>query len=823
MKSSHTANLTHGKVVHELNRRVRVISPVLLKDPERAYILEILLKKREGIGDVRTVPDIASIVICFDPNKLPKAKLFPLLDTLLGNLGKRTATTSFNNSSQLHPTDDLSLAEQEFNLSVDGMSCVSCALLIEMLLKRDPRISSANVNYATETATVTGRASKESVCMLIGNMGYKAQNLDSLAQRQIMIAREKQRLIDARRRAVLATVLSLPIMVIGMAAPASRYWHWAQHILATPIVLWAGRPFFEKAIKLARQRATNMDSLIAIGVGASYGYSVASLLAGKRGLYYDSATGIITFVLIGRYLEEKAKGKAHEAIRSLVDLQPQSATVMHGNKKVMISVDQVHVNDILLIRPGEKIPTDGIVIEGLSTVDESMVTGESLPVVKEQDHRVVGGCINGNGVLKIRVTAVGTDTVLANIIHMVDQAQSSKLPIQKTVDRISAVFVPSVIAVSSLTFLAWLTVGVGFRTAFSNAIAVLLIACPCSLGLATPMAIMVGTGQAARRGVYIRNGESLEMASKLTTIVFDKTGTITEGKPQVTDFITVAKKSEERILALAAAAESGSEHFLAKTIVCYALDRHVSPVKIEAFTNFPGHGIHARVDGCDVLIGNRSWLEGSGVDLKTLVKRALTLAEQGKTPVYVSVDGKVAALFGIADQPRANAGKAIERLRKLGINPIMVTGDTEQTARYIAEQVGIDTVIAHAKPDRKLEIVHELQAKGNKVGMIGDGINDAPGLAAADVSFAIGTGTDVAIETADLTLVSGDISKVADVMELSGETLTVIKQNLFWALGYNTIAIPVAALGKLNPMIASGAMALSSISVVLNSLRLQRK
>ncbi len=823
MKSSHTANLTHGKVVHELNRRVRVISPVLLKDPERAYILEILLKKREGIGDVRTVPDIASIVICFDPNKLPKAKLFPLLDTLLGNLGKRTATTSFNNSSQLHPTDDLSLAEQEFNLSVDGMSCVSCALLIEMLLKRDPRISSANVNYATETATVTGRASKESVCMLIGNMGYKAQNLDSLAQRQIMIAREKQRLIDARRRAVLATVLSLPIMVIGMAAPASRYWHWAQHILATPIVLWAGRPFFEKAIKLARQRATNMDSLIAIGVGASYGYSVASLLAGKRGLYYDSATGIITFVLIGRYLEEKAKGKAHEAIRSLVDLQPQSATVMHGNKKVMISVDQVHVNDILLIRPGEKIPTDGIVIEGLSTVDESMVTGESLPVVKEQGHRVVGGCINGNGVLKIRVTAVGTDTVLANIIHMVDQAQSSKLPIQKTVDRISAVFVPSVIAVSSLTFLAWLTVGVGFRTAFSNAIAVLLIACPCSLGLATPMAIMVGTGQAARRGVYIRNGESLEMASKLTTIVFDKTGTITEGKPQVTDFITVAKKSEERILALSAAAESGSEHFLAKTIVCYALDRHVSPVKIEAFTNFPGHGIHARVDGCDVLIGNRSWLEGSGVDLKTLVKRALTLAEQGKTPVYVSVDGKVAALFGIADQPRANAGKAIERLRKLGINPIMVTGDTEQTARYIAEQVGIDTVIAHAKPDRKLEIVHELQAKGNKVGMIGDGINDAPGLAAADVSFAIGTGTDVAIETADLTLVSGDISKVADVMELSGETLTVIKQNLFWALGYNTIAIPVAALGKLNPMIASGAMALSSISVVLNSLRLQRK
>lgn len=820
MKSSHTGNLTHGKVVHALNRRVRIIAPILRKDPERACVLEILLQKRDGIEQVRTVPEIASIAIHFDPDKLPKIKLFTLLDALLANLGKKTT----NITPQVMPAEgDQHFAEQEFNLSIDGMSCVSCALLIEMLLKRDPRISSANVNYATETATVTGRTTKENVCMLIGNMGYKAQNMDSLAQRQIMIAREKQRLTDARRRAILAGTLSLPIMVIGMIAPSSRFWHWAQHILATPIVLWAGWPFFEKAIKLARQRTTNMDSLIAIGVGASYGYSVASLLSGKRGLYFDSATGIISFVLLGRYLEEKAKGKAHEAIRSLVDLQPQNATVMHGNKKVLISVDQVHVNDILLIRPGEKIPTDGIVIDGLSTVDESMVTGESLPVIKEHGHRLVGGCINGNGVLKMRVTAVGTDTVLANIIHMVDQAQSSKLPIQKTVDSLSAVFVPSVIAVSSVTFLAWLSVGVGFRIAFSNAIAVLLIACPCSLGLATPMAIMVGTGQAAKRGVYIRNGESLEMASKLTTIIFDKTGTITEGKPQVTDFITVTKKTEQRILSLVAAAESGSEHFLAKTIVAYAQDRHVSPVKVEAFTNIPGQGIHARVDGCDILIGNRSWLEESGVDLKSLAKRALALAEQGKTPVYVSVDGKVAALFGIADQPRANAGEAIERLRKLGIKPIMVTGDTEQTARYIAGQVGIDTIIAHAKPDRKLEIVRELQVQGSKVGMIGDGINDAPALAAADVSFAIGTGADVAIETADLTLVSGDISKVADVMELSGETLRVIKQNLFWALGYNTVAIPVAALGKLNPMIASGAMALSSISVVLNSLRLQRQ
>ena len=824
MKSPDIGSLTHGKVVYNLNRRVRIISPVFLKDPERASVLEIMLKKRDSIEKVRTVPDIASIVIHFDPNKLPKAGLLTLLDVLLANLGKRKPQAAVRKSKQLMPAQgDDSLALQEFNLTVDGMTCVSCALLIEMLLKRDPRIFSANINYASETASVTGRISKETLFTLIDNMGYKAHSLDSLTQRQIMIVREKQRLVDARRRVVLSVVLSLPVMMIGMAAPVSRYWHWAQHLLATPIVLWAGKPFFEKAIKLAKQRATNMDSLIALGVGSSYGYSVFSLLSGKRGLYFDSATGIITFFLIGRYLEENAKGKAHEAIRMLVNLQPQLATLLRDEKEVTVNVEDLLIGDNVLVRPGEKIPTDGIVTEGVSTVDESMVTGESLPVVKETGHRLVGGCINANGVLKMKVTAVGADTFLANIIHMVDQAQSSKLPIQKTVDRISAVFVPSVIAVSTFTFLAWLFVGFGFGKAFSNAIAVLLIACPCSLGLATPMAIMVGTGQSARRGVYIRNGGSLEMASKLTTIVFDKTGTITEGKPRVTDFIVAPEASEERILALATAAEVGSEHFLAKSIVAYALDRHIKTVQAEEFNNSPGHGIIARVDGCDVLVGNGVWLEESGVDVNAFVQRAIILAEQGKTPVYVGVNGKMSALFGIVDQPRANAGKAIERLRKLGIKPMMVSGDTEQTARYVAGLVGIDGVIAHAKPERKLEIIRELQAQGKKVGMIGDGINDAPALAAADVSFAIGTGTDVVIETADLTLVSGDISKIADVMELSGATLTIIKQNLFWALGYNTVAIPVAALGKLNPMIASAAMALSSISVVLNSLRLQRK
>ena len=824
MDAAGRESLTNCKVVHELKSRVRMISPVLYKDRERAYVLEILLKKREGILDVRTVPDIASIAVRFNPQKLPKDNLVKTLDAVLGNLGLKNTTEAINNSADSgHDNENRNLPVQEFNLAIEGMTCTSCALLIEMLLKKDDRIVSANVNYASETAAVTGRISKEDLCSLIDGMGYRAHSFDTLVQRKLLIEREKQRLKEARLRAILAGTLSLPVMMIGMAAPSSRFWHWTQHLLATPIVLWAGMPFFVKAYKLVKQRTTNMDSLIAMGVGASYGYSMVSLLMGRRGLYFDSATGIITFVLIGRYLEEKAKGKAHASIRALVDLQPQNATLLKGRKEVLVPIEQVSINDILLIRPGEKIPTDGVVIEGLSTVDESMVTGESLPVVKESGHRLVGGCINTNGVLKMRVTAVGKDTVLANIIHMVDQAQSSKLPIQKTADRISAVFVPSVIAASVLTFLIWRVAGLSFGRAFSNAVAVLLIACPCSLGLATPMAIMVSTGQSARRGVYIRNGESLEMASKLTTIVFDKTGTITEGKPQVTDFIAVAGENEDKLLALAAAAEFGSEHFLAKTIVAYAQGRNLSPGSADEFENIPGHGIRARANGHQVLMGTGTWLKETGIDPKGLSRRASALSKQGKTPVFMSVDAKAVALFGIADQARPNAQKAIERLLRLGVKPVMVTGDTELTARYVAKQVGIFDVIAQAKPERKLEIIKALQSQSETVGMIGDGINDAPAMAAADVSFAIGTGTDVAIETADLTLVSGDISKVADVMELSDTTLRIIKQNLFWALGYNTVAIPVAAMGKLNPMIASAAMAFSSISVVLNSLRLQRQ
>jgi Cu+-exporting ATPase len=806
----------HFRVEHALRRRLRIIAPSLCRDSERAYILDILLRKRGGVKKVRVVPDIGSVVVHYDPVRLPQAHLLALLDAVIPNLGRRRPDADFADSK-------IEGEEREINFAVEGMTCASCAALIELILRRDRRIRVANVNLASETAVVRGVITREEVHAAVERLGYHALPLDTVGQRKLLMEREERRIAAARRRAFWAGLLGLPLAVIAMAEWPGRVWQWAQFLLATPIVAWAGKPFFDKALKLAKQRSANMDSLIALGVGSAYAYSLAALAARRQHLYFDAAGSIIAFVLLGRYLEEKAKGKAHEAIRRLLDLQPQTANLLRDGREIIVPVESLAVGDLILIRPGEKIPTDGTVEEGLSTVDESLLTGESLPVVKEPGQAVVGGCLNGNGALKVRVGAVGADTVLAGIIHMVDQAQSSKLPIQKTVDRISAVFVPTVMGLAGLTFAGWLLAGARFTTAFANAITVLLIACPCALGLATPAAIMVGTGQAARRGIYIRNGESLETATHLTTLCFDKTGTLTEGRPEVTDFRNISVLTDRDLLLLAASAELHSEHFLARALVAYAREQGIAPRESAAFEAIPGRGVRARVEGLELLAGNRSLLEEAGIDLEPLRGRATTLAEQGKTPVFLALDGKPAALFGIADRPRADAGEAIARLHRLGIETVMVTGDTEATARYVAGQVGIATVIAQARPERKLEIVRELQLQGGQVGMIGDGINDAPALAAADVSFAVGTGTDVAIETADLTLVNGDITKVAEAVELSAFTLRVIKQNLFWAFGYNTLAIPIAAFGRLNPMIASLAMALSSVSVVLNSLRLQRK
>ncbi|MGR8953313.1 MAG: heavy metal translocating P-type ATPase, partial [Gammaproteobacteria bacterium] len=705
----------HFHLRHQLHRRVRVVAPMLKKDPERCYILEILLKKRSEIKSVRSTPALGTVLVEFDPNRLPKPNLLLMLDAVLGNLAGRPQSDSRRQKT------DFSDGVQEVDLAIEGMTCASCALLLEMVFNRDPKVKQASVNFATETLAVQGQLSRDEVSAKIAGLGYKAYAMDTLSQRKKLIEKEQSRIRSAWRRFLWASVISTPVIVLGMGMAKSRPLHWLQFLLATPVVFGAGKPFFDKALRLARHKAANMDTLIALGVGAAYVFSLSSFLRRRGHMYFEAAAAIIVFVLLGRYLEERARGKAGEAIRQLVDLQPQTATLIRGDQEIVVDVESVQVGDVLLVRPGERIPTDGEVVYGISTVDESMVTGESMPVIKDVGHNVIGGCVNGNGVLRIRATAVGMDTVLAGIVHMVDQAQSAKLPIQKQVDQISAVFVPSVMAVSGLTFAGWMALGAPFGFALGNAITVLLIACPCALGLATPASIMVGTGQAAKKGIYIRNGESLEVAAKLNVIVFDKTGTITEGKPQVSDLLKVSRLGEDKIVLLAASAEHNSEHFLGKAIVEYAREQGIDLKECSHFYSEPGRGIEAEVDGKSLLLGNLAWMRQREVDVRNLEAAAGDFAEQGKTPVYMAVNNKEAAVFGIADQPRAHAAEAIARLHRLGVETVMATGDTERTARFIARKVGIAEVVANAKPEEKLAIIQRLQAEGKQVGMIGDG------------------------------------------------------------------------------------------------------
>ena len=805
------------RLAHRLRRRIRILIPALHRDRERMALLEILLRKHPQLKRVRGTADIGSVAIHFDPRQLPLANLLQLLDTVIGNLlvTPPAATTT-------HREAPLEGELQACSLAVEGMTCASCAALIELRLKRDPRVAQVKVNYAAGTAQVTGKLGKEDVFRIVDGLGYSACPMDTLAQRRLLIEKERERLTDAKRRVTIAGLLSLPVMVIGMAMPHSFLLKSVEFLLTTPVVFGAGRPFFTKAWALAKQRQANMDSLIALGAGAAYAYSVPACLLNRHHLYFEAAGGIITFVLLGRYLEERARGKASEAVRKLIDLQPATATLLRDGAEVVIPADELQVGDRILVRPGERIPTDGVVESGDSSVDESMVTGESLPVIKGAGNAVVGGCINNSGALRIRATAVGGETVLAGIIRLVEQAQGSKLPVQKMADRISSVFVKAVMKAAAFTGASWLLAGAPWARATSNAISVLLIACPCALGLATPTAIMVGTGRAAQRGIFIRNGESLELASRLTTLVLDKTGTLTEGRPMVTDWFNLSPLKDKKLLALAAGAEQDSEHFLARALIDYARQQGIKPVAAKTFWAEPGRGIAAQVSGHKLLIGNAAWLKEQGVACESQARRAEEFAAEGKSPVYLALDGDLAALFAIADRPRPEARAALAALQALGIEVVMVTGDNAITAHSIARELGIEQILAEATPAEKLAYIEQRRGEGEWVGMVGDGVNDAPALATADVGFAVGSGTDVAIETASITLVSSDLIRVAEAVALSRNTMRVIKQNLFWAFGYNSIAIPVAAFGRLTPMIASAAMAMSSVSVVTNSLRLQQ-
>lgn len=812
--------LRHVTVIRLLRRRVRLRGANLRQNLERCLVLEILLTKHHGVCAGRVSPTTGSIRVDFDPRRIALPRLLALIDAVVGNLGHQQGA-----AVPVRWPPPISMARQTHQFAVEGMTCASCALLITMVLRRDPRIGEVQVNYASETGRVSGAIDRSALFQLIKTVGYQAYPLDTVTQRNLLFAREQQRLAIARRRAQWATALAAPVALISMVAPMSARWaRWAQWLLTTPIVLWAGRPFFTKAWALGQRRATNMDTLVALGVGSAYGYSTIAWITAQRYLYFDAAAGILAFVLLGRYLEERAKGAAHEAVRRLVNLQPPTVRVLHSGLEIEINLEALQVGDLAVVRPGEKIPADGVVEDGLSTVDESMLTGESLPVTKRPADTVIGGCLNHNGALYIRIGAVGGDTILASIIHMVEEAQASRMPIQKTVDRISQVFVPAVLVISGGTLVAWLAAGYPFSVAFAHTAATLLIACPCAIGLATPAAIMVGAGQAASRGIYIRNGESLETATHLSTILFDKTGTITEGRPYVTDIRAAPEVDAITLLRLAAAVEQPSDHFLGKAIVAKAQQQDPAPLPgVKNFLNSPGNGVMAEAEGATVRIGTSRWLAEANIAIDGWSATVNELAQQGKTPVVIARNQQIIGVIAVADRPRPDARRAIQRLQRMGIATQMVTGDTLQTAQYVAQQVGIEQVVAHARPEQKLEIIRNLQRRGHVVGMIGDGINDAPALAAANVSFALSSGADVAMGSADMILMHGDIEKVVDTISLSGETLKIIRQNLFWAFSYNTVAIPIAALGRLSPMTAAAAMAFSSLSVVLNSLRLQRR
>jgi len=740
---------------------------------------------------------------------------------------------------------------REVSIPIGGMTCAACAKAIERAIKRLPGVDEVSVNLATEKARVVYNPAMvrlSEIKQAIIKAGYKPLEAEDGEQRvdQEKLRRQRE-LKDLRTRLVVSIIFAVPLLYIAMGhmlglplpeviMPDMHPLNFAmvQLLLTLPIVV-AGYRFYTVGFGNLIRRHPNMDSLIAVGTSAAFVYGVYAIFSIAAGhteyamnLYFESAGVIITLILLGRYLESIAKGKTSEAIRRLMDLSPRTAVVIHEDKESTIPVEEVEVGDILLVRPGDRIPVDGEVIEGRTSVDESMLTGESIPVEKVPGSKVVGGSINKNGTIKMKATKVGKDTVLAQIIKLVEEAQGSKAPIAKLADVISGYFVPVVIAIAVVAAVAWILTGESAIFALTIFISVLVIACPCALGLATPTAIMVGTGKGAEYGILIKSGEALETAHKVDTVVLDKTGTITEGKPKVTDIITNGLISEDELLRLSASAEVASEHPLGEAIVRSARERNMELAWAESFEAIPGQGIEVVTQGKQLLLGNRKLMEDRNVEI-TLQQEYDRLAEEGKTPMFVAVDGKLAGIIAVSDVIKPTSRKAVEQLHRMGIKVVMITGDNARTAQAIAKQVGIDMVLAEVLPQDKANEVKRLQEQGRKVAMVGDGINDAPALVQADVGIAIGSGTDVAMESADIVLMKSDLMDVPAAIQLSKATIRNIKQNLFWAFAYNTAGIPIAAgvlhlFGGplLNPMIAALAMALSSVSVVTNALRLKR-
>ena len=736
---------------------------------------------------------------------------------------------------------------------VEGMSCASCVNKVQKALSGVEGVLSATVNFAAEQATVEflpGILSSREIKETVESLGYV---VPEILAGENPIEREKRGRDQALRslRIKFFTGLSLVIPLLILAQwqnlglsrilPLSSQTNFIlQLLLQIPIQFWVGRQFFEGAWKALKHKTSDMNTLIAVGTGAAFIYSVlvtfVPSLFTAEGLtaevYFDTAGVIIVLILFGRFLEMRAKGQTSEAIKKLIGLQPKTARLLKDDgEEVEIPVEDVAIGNLVIVRPGEKIPVDGVVRDGSSSVDESMVTGESIPVVKHPGDEVIGVTINKTGSFTFEATKIGKDTMLSQIITMVQDAQGSKPPIARLADVISSYFVPVVMVIALITFAVWLTVGPepALTYALLNFVAVMIIACPCALGLATPTSIMVGTGKGAENGVLIRGGEALETAHKLNTIVLDKTGTITLGEPSVTDIVTHNGFNAEKLLSLAASAEKGSEHPLGEAIVNEALRREIKLVTLKNFNAIPGHGISAEIDQKEILLGNRKLMDEKNISLGSLEDRATELARQGKTPMFIAESGKLVGIIAVADTVKKSSPAAIKALQKLGLEVVMLTGDNRRTAEAIARSVGVDRVIAEVLPDEKAAEITKLQKEGKIVGMVGDGINDAPALVQADVGIAIGTGTDIAIESSDITLISGELDGVVTAIALSKATIRNIKQNLFWAFAYNTILIPVAAgvlfpfFGiLLNPMFAAAAMGLSSVTVVTNALRLRR-
>lgn len=731
------------------------------------------------------------------------------------------------------------IVTEKAEFDITGMTCAACSARIEKGLNKLDGVLKANVNLALEKATVEYNAAvlaPSGIINKVENLGYgasvKEDKTEASDHRQLEIKKQT-------RKFITSAILSLPLLwaMAGHFSFTAFIWvpklfmnPWFQFVLTTPVQFFIGRQFYIGAYKALKNKSANMDVLVALGTSAAYFYSLyLSILSlvGKEHqmeLYYETSSILITLIILGKLFEAKAKGRSSEAIKKLMGLQAKTAIVERAGVEQEISIEEVKVGDILHIKPGEKIPVDGKIIEGASAVDESMLTGESVPVDKGKGDTVIGATLNKNGFLKVEATKVGRDTALAQIIRVVEEAQGSKAPIQRLADQISGVFVPIVVSLAVLAFLVWFFWAApgDFASALQKMIAVLVIACPCALGLATPTSIMAGSGRAAEYGILFKGGEHLEMTHKISTVVLDKTGTVTNGTPVLTDVFTAEGVKGDDLLALAGSAEKQSEHPLAQAIVQGVKEKGISMKAVTEFEAIAGFGIRARVDGKTVLVGTRKLMEQHDISIDGALDRMEKMEKMGKTAMIAAIDGQYAGIIAVADTIKETSKTAIRRLKDMGLEVIMITGDNLQTARSIAAQAGIDQVIAEVLPEGKADEIKKLQKQGKVAAMVGDGINDAPALAVADIGMAIGTGTDVAMEAADITLIRGDLNSIADAIFMSKKTIRNIKQNLFWALAYNTVGIPIAALGFLAPWLAGAAMAFSSVSVVLNALRLQK-